>query len=222
MNVPKIIDISKTTNNKIDISKILNQIELSKDASNFLLKLTRKALEYYFTYNKPLHPNDIELPQNANIKNELVQKRATFVTLEKQNATRGYSLRGCIGHLIAINPVYIDVLQNTYAAAFQDYRFPPLEAHELPFIKIKLSILTPQIKLRYTTTQELTNFLQTYRPGVVLQQLNRQATFLPSVWKELPNVQEFLTHLCAKAGLNFDCWLNNPEIFIYFAQEIEE
>ena len=40
-----------------------------------------------------------------------------------------------------------------------------------------------------------------------------RATFLPDVWNDLPNVEEFFSQLCMKAGLAKDYW-NNHQINI--------
>lgn len=202
-----------------NLKKELRKSEISKTAQEFLLTLSRQALEYYFNNNTFLPIDKVEIP--LNIKSELIQKRATFVTLEKKQFSR-FSLRGCIGHLIAINPLYVDILENTYAAAFNDPRFPPLQKEELKDIRIELSILTPQFKYDYNNVDELLNVLNKYKPGVVLELYGRQATFLPQVWEDLPDSKKFLENLCLKAGFTKDCIYEHPQIYIYFAQKFKE
>ena len=210
-----------------ELIKRLDEVKVSSETERFLLKLARNALEYYFKKGKRLGAEQVKLPSDKRVRDELTQKRATFVTLEKLSDsvgnTKRYSLRGCIGHLIAINPLYKDVLENTYAAAFEDPRFPPLQPDELNKIRLEISILTPQVKLPYESIDQLISFLEKYKPGVVLDLGGRQATFLPQVWKEIESPEGFLSHLCMKAGFPPDCWVQfEPTIYVYFAQEIKE
>ena len=234
----------------------INLPKISKQAQDFLLKLSRKALEHYFKTGMPLHLTPSDLPER--IAHELLEPRATFVTLKKieradtakiraKNTTEApttdanvkkqtklasenqphlhqrFSLRGCIGTVVPVAPLYLSVIKNTYSAAFEDPRFPPLSEQELPEIRIEISVLTPQQRLEYQDFDTLRRFLNKHRPGVTIKYGPYGATFLPTVWEQLPNVEEFLAHLCLKAGLMPNCVQTlKPEIYIYFAQVFEE
>ena len=69
---------------------------------------------------------------------ELLEPRATFVTL-----TQTGSLRGCTGSLEAVRPLALDVIENACHSAFRDPRFPPVEVSELARLRIELSVLSP-------------------------------------------------------------------------------
>jgi AMMECR1 domain-containing protein len=59
--------------------------------------------------------------------------------------------------------------------------------------------------------------------GVVLQDGVRKATFLPQVWDQLPNPEQFLSQLCLKMGSPADAWRKKPlEVFTYQVQEFHE
>jgi len=58
--------------------------------------------------------------------------------------------------------------------------------------------------------------------GVVLRFDGRRATFLPSVWEQLPRFDDFFRHLCLKAGLPADCLRLHPQIDVYQAEKILE
>ena len=68
----------------------------------------------------------------------LAETGSCFVTLKEAG-----ELRGCIGNIEAFEPLGENLLRNAINASQSDPRFPPLEAEELPFILIELSILTP-------------------------------------------------------------------------------
>lgn len=146
-----------------------------------------------------------------------LEKRATFVTLHKNGR-----LRGCIGELQAKVPLYQSVIDNARLAAFKDPRFLPVQLNELDQLEIEVSILSLSKPLAYLSQQDLIRQLEESKPGVVLKQGNKSATFLPQVWEELPTGELFLSQLCLKAGLAKDQWQQEKvEIEIYQVEKIE-
>ncbi|WP_024791584.1 AmmeMemoRadiSam system protein A [Lebetimonas sp. JS032] len=152
----------------------------------------------------------------------LAEKRACFVTLKKKNLPRGSNLRGCIGSILPYRPLIDDVIENAKSAAFGDPRFEPLREEEFDEIEIEVSVLTIPEKLEYEDVNDLRNKIRPGVDGVILQLANNQATFLPSVWEELPNFDLFFAHLCMKAGLPGDCLNYHPVIYRYQAIEVKE
>jgi AMMECR1 domain-containing protein len=58
---------------------------------------------------------------------------------------------------------------------------------------------------------------------VLLRIGERTATFLPKVWDDIPDKEEFLSRLCAKAGFEPLAWKGeNAIISVYEAEVIEE
>ncbi|MGB9592339.1 MAG: AmmeMemoRadiSam system protein A, partial [Candidatus Kryptoniota bacterium] len=156
---------------------------LTEEEKHYLLKVARQALEEYFGIS-----SQEQLPPPTP---KLLQPGATFVTL-----TIDGQLRGCIGTLEAYQPLIEDVKEHAIAAAVQDYRFPPLTAKELPYIKIEISRLTKPERLHYQHPLDLAQRIRPGIDGVVLQWRGRRATFLPQVWEKIPSPEEFLDHLC--------------------------
>lgn len=151
-----------------------------------LLGLARTTLENYLKDNKTIKPDT----DNA----KFLAKRGVFVTLRENG-----NLRGCIGYIEPVATIIEAVRDNAISAAVNDPRFPPVTASELEKIKIEISILTEPI---LTTLEEII----TGRDGVVLRQGRQGATYLPQVWEDLSNREEFFSSLCLKAGLDADCW----------------
>jgi AmmeMemoRadiSam system protein A len=109
------------------------------------------------------------------------------------------------------------------AAALQDYRFPPVQPDELSQIEIEVSVLTPRRKLDYETPLDLIRKLRPNVDGVVLQDGIRKATFLPQVWEQLPQPEEFLAHLCQKMGASPTLWQKKHlTVYTYQVQEFHE
>jgi AmmeMemoRadiSam system protein A len=145
----------------------------------------------------------------------LVEEGAVFVTLNAYD-----QLRGCIGSIIAHEPLIDDLVRNAKAAAFSDPRFRPLGAEELERIEIEVSWLTAPDAVAYRDTEELRRIIRPGIDGVILRQGGYQATYLPSVWEQIGDFDIFFASLCQKAGLSGDCLEQHPQIWRYQAEKI--
>jgi AmmeMemoRadiSam system protein A len=141
---------------------------------------------------------------------EYVIPTATFVTINKNG-----KLRGCIGSLVAHQELYNDLVINARKAAFNDPRFQPLKQEELKDISIEISILTPLKELNYSDIEDLLNKITPNKDGLLLRYKDKQGTYLPSVWEQIPKKEDFLNSLCHKAGLTPDVLKEHPQIFFY-------
>lgn len=158
------------------------------------------------------------LPYPLTIDSEplaLREKGASFVTLKKRG-----QLRGCIGSLEAVRPLAEDVNRNAFAAAFEDPRFPPLDADEFPELDLRISVLTPSTPIACASEEDLARQLRPGIDGLILQSGLRRATFLPAVWEDLPDPRQFIHHLKRKAGIpvlewpdDMRCWRYEVESF---------
>lgn len=148
----------------------------------------------------------------------LQQHCGTFVTLKIHG-----ELRGCIGSLVGTESIVEGVRENAINAAFGDPRFPPLAAEEFDAIEIEVSVLTEPQPLEYS---DAANLIAKLRPGVdglIIRQGLAGATFLPQVWEQLPDPNQFLAHLCHKAGLPMDAWQRGSlTVMTYQVQYFEE
>ncbi len=148
--------------------------------------------------------------EDITILPEYTKEAASFVTLRINSA-----LRGCIGSLTAHQPLFGDIQQNAYNAAFGDPRFPPLTEAEYENMDINISLLTTPEIVKYKTVEELQTILRPNIDGVIFEVLGRRATFLPQVWEELSDFDLFFKHLSRKAGLDVDPFVFDPVISRY-------
>jgi AmmeMemoRadiSam system protein A len=172
---------------------------MNEELKKFIIKIARKAIEKYVKYGEVL--------KLKNYPKELNEKRAVFVTIYKNN-----KLRGCIGSLADL-PL-IENLINAAISACEDPRFPPLSKEELNKIKIEVSILN---EFKKSSIEEIKEF----KHGVYIKKGFKSAIFLPQVWYEIPNKNDFLFHLCLKGGIN-PSELKDCEIYIFEAEIIKE
>jgi len=126
----------------------------------------------------------------------LSRRGASFVTLRKNG-----QLHGCIGSVRAQRPLADDVAQNAVAAATRDPCFPPLSAEELATVDIEVSLVSEPQFLDFEDEAHLLAQLRPGIDGLILFSGCRSATFLPQVWEQLPDPQDFLAKLKQKAGL---------------------
>jgi AmmeMemoRadiSam system protein A len=146
------------------------------------------------------------------------EKRGTFVTLKIKN-----QLRGCMGCLTPSETILEGIQRNAINAAFNDPRFPPLTSPELEQAEIEVSILTSPQDLHYSGGRDLLDKLRPNIDGVIISKGMARATFLPQVWEQLPRPEDFLAHLCRKAGLSPDEWQTGElDVSIYQVQYFHE
>ena len=142
----------------------------------------------------------------------------TFVTLKIQG-----QLRGCIGNLTSTESIIDGVKRNAINAAFHDPRFSPLSNQELEQTKIEVSVLTEPEPLKFHDGEDLLKKLRVNVDGVIIRKGRASATFLPQVWEQLPRPEDFLSHLCMKAGLSSDAWKSSElDVMTYQVQYFEE
>lgn len=180
--------------------------------SRELIRVARQALEDG-VFGRPLTGLDLDsLPER------LRRDGACFVTLYC-----GGVLRGCVGTLDPRQPLAVEVQVQTLAAALQDYRFPRVQAEELPGLKIAISVITKPKKLAYRCPEELITGLRPGMDGVVLREGMQRATFLPQVWEKIPDPVLFLSKLCQKMGAAENLWRTKIlEVLTYQVEEIRE
>ena len=154
---------------------------------------------------------DVRLPEE--MPAELMEQRATFVTLEMDG-----HLRGCIGMLEAFRPLAEDVAQNARAAAFEDPRFPAVSEKEVDALEIHVSVLTPPEEISFSSEADLIRQIRPGMDGLILQEGYHRGTFLPSVWEQLADREMFLAHLKLKAGLPAAHWSDTLQVFRYTAE----
>ena len=189
---------------------------LTAQQGQALVALARQQIEQHLGI-----PAGTDISAFSRVLGESVfqQRRGVFVTLHKSG-----NLRGCIGSLAASEPLIEGIKSHALNAAFQDYRFPPLTAAELPELHVEISILTEPQPLACTGPDDLVRQLRPGIDGVILRGTRgEQATFLPQVWQQLPGAEQFLSQLCRKAGLPDMAWRSEPaHISTYQVQSFEE
>lgn len=185
---------------------------LSTEEQDLLLTIAANAVKAA-AYRRQPEPLELSLLPAA-----LQEDGACFVTITKSG-----DLRGCIGSLEAFQPLSLDVQQRAMQAAAEDPRFPPVTPAELPSLEIEISRLTQPEALPYEKPADLMRLLRPGVDGVILSDGHRRATFLPQVWEQLPEAENFLSHLCVKMGARADLWRSKVlDVQIYHVQEFSQ
>lgn len=157
-----------------------------------LLRLSRETLQAAFSEDsrKPLVAYESN-PEN--LKGEVMKHHPCFVTLR----TRAGRLRGCIGSLVAFNPLYMNVFHMTRQAAFEDPRFRRVEAQEVPNLMIHIAVLGPSRPLQSLDDLEIG------KHGLQVSYGAKRGVLLASVAVDFGfSKEKFLEETCVKAGLD--------------------
>ncbi len=165
-------------------------MSLDPETTTELLRIAREAVTAVATHTpRPRHGSR---PATG----ALDEPGAAFVTITEHG-----SLRGCMGSLVAEQPLGDAVASAAISAAVRDPRFLPVSEHELPEIHIDVSVLGPAIPLRDPAA---------FRPGidgVIVARDGRRALLLPEVATDQGwDARAMLDAVCEKAGLEGHAW----------------
>ncbi len=128
------------------------------------------------------------------------EERGAFVTIHLHG-----DLRGCIGYIEPVASIEETIKDMAISAAFRDPRFMPLSKDEFSEIDLEISILSP-IELVKDPNEIIVG-----QDGLIITKNGKKGLLLPQVpveqnWDRIT----FLEHLCLKAGLSPNSWLDNP------------
>lgn len=182
---------------------------IKKYFSDFVLSFCKQSIISGLEKKKPDFGSDV-----PKVFEEL---GAAFVTLQKNGR-----LRGCIGSIVAHQPLIVDLAQHAYDAAFNDNRFSPLEKEELSEISISVSLLSSPVKMSFKNEADLVAQIVPFKDGIIIKDGRYQAVYLPSVWEQLPDRKNFLTSLKLKAGLASDYFSETFEAYKFSTVYIQE
>ena len=125
----------------------------------------------------------------------LAEPRGAFTTLHRCG-----ELRGCVGYVLPVAPLYRTVAETARSAAFEDTRFRPVSLDETAELEININVLSP-------LTAVAPEQVEVGRHGLLIGRDGRRGLLLPEVavehgWDRVT----FLEHTCRKAGLPVDAW----------------
>lgn len=187
------------------------EFSLSIDDKRYLIRIARDAVRAKLEGHAPSHPD----PPSETVR----QPAGAFVTLRVPEPGGGEpALRGCIGHVIARQPLDETVRDAAVSAAFRDPRFAPITLPELESVRFEISVLSP---LRRVSSPE---GVIPGTHGVMLSASGHSGLLLPQVATEQGWDREtFLTHCCYKAHLAPECWRHpSTEIQVFTATVFDE
>ncbi|MCP4715240.1 MAG: AmmeMemoRadiSam system protein A [Deltaproteobacteria bacterium] len=167
-----------------------------------LLQLARTTIE--------AHVNGRQCPEFTPDTETLNENRGAFVSLHRQGM-----LRGCIGHLQAVKPLFQTIRDMAVSAAFQDPRFGPLQENELEDLDIEISVLTPMEPVTDINDIEIGTH------GLMLVREPFSGLLLPQVATQYGWDREmFLRQTCVKAGLPEEAWQDKETKLFKFSADV--
>ena len=134
-----------------------------------------------------------------------------FVTLR----TKRGDLRGCIGSIRAVEPLYRAVASSAISAAFHDPRFLPVRSEEMRTLELEISVMGPIEEVKTIDDIEVG------RDGLIIIRGRHAGLLLPQVATEYGwDRQTFLDQTCIKAGLESGAWRSEQTRIEKFAAEV--
>ncbi len=178
---------------------MLNQTQRTQ-----LLKIARSSIETALAGGK------LEL-ERSGLDETLRTPAGAFVTLNNRQG----DLRGCIGSIRPVAPLFEAVASNAINAAFRDPRFSPVTRDELAALHIEISVMGPVEAVGKTAE------IVVGRDGLIISRGNSIGLRLPQVATEYEwDLPTFLSQTCRKAGLPLDAWRHSGTIIQKFSAEV--
>jgi AmmeMemoRadiSam system protein A len=180
----------------------LCQAEFSEQERSLLLRLAHDSILAAFEHREI--SRDPPTPH-------LAEPRGAFASLYLAG-----KLRGCVGYVLPVSPLYRTVAETAQAAAFDDTRFQPITSEEASCLEIELSILSPPQTIS-------PDAVEVGRHGLLISMHGRRGLLLPQVpvehgWDRIT----FLEQTCRKAGLPLDAWQKGATIEAFTAEVFGE
>jgi AmmeMemoRadiSam system protein A len=175
---------------------------LSDEDKRFLLRLARDSMVAFAS------GRTFEAP--AAVPADVRAVRGAFVSLHKAG-----DLRGCIGYVEGIKPLWEAVRALAVEASAHDPRFAPVRPREIEEVDIEISVLEPLERIKGPADLEIGAH------GLFIRSVGRSGLLLPQVatqhaWEP----EKFLEQTCWKAGLPLNEW-RGPRAEIYrFGAEV--
>ncbi len=184
-------------------------MSISIEKGRKLVRLARNVIEAFLSGK-----------ENLDVKVEpwMEESRGVFTTLYTYP---NHELRGCIGIPYPTDSLHKNLIESAKSATM-DPRFPPLEKDELDHIIIEVSVLTKPEEIKFSDWKDLLKKIIPKKDGLILVHPYGSGLFLPQVWDEIPNKEDFLDNLCLKAGLPSGCWKGNVRIFKFHVEAFKE
>ena len=179
-------------------------LQLAEADQQLLLQIARNAVQAYLNGQRPPLPDP---PPET-----LMESLGIFVSVHK-----GGELRGCIGSILATNPLYRSTAECAIAAAVGDPRFMPLTQKELVDVDFEISVLSsPEY------VQDVKH-IEVGKHGLLISKNSARGLLLPQVASERGWSRErFLQETCKKAGLRSDDWKEDATIQCFTALVFSE
>jgi hypothetical protein len=162
---------------------------LSRAEKDALLKIARGSVESSVRERK-------QYECSTGGMEALERERGAFVTL-----TENGQLRGCIGYVAPLKPLYLTVRDVAQLAALRDTRFRPVTAGELGSLQYEISVLSPLHHVG--DVQEI----RIGQHGLLIHTSSHEGLLLPQVASdEKWDRATLLEQVCYKAGLTGRAW----------------
>lgn len=175
---------------------------LSDEDKRFLLQLARASMAAFAAGEVFQDP--------AGVPEGVQAVLGAFVSLHKAG-----QLRGCIGYVEGIKPLWQAVRDLAVEASARDPRFAPVRPREIEEIDIEISVLGPLERVKGPGD------IRIGMHGLLIRYAGRSGLLLPQVAIEHAwDAPKFLEQTCWKAGLPVNSWQDREAEIHRFDAEV--
>ena len=177
----------------------LVMFQLTESEQHLLLRVARDSVQSHLL-REPLR-----LPQGSS--GVLTECHGVFVSIHEHG-----ELRGCIGNVNPVEPLFQTTADCAISAAVADPRFMPLALGELPEVDFEISVLSLMEQVKDV------NNIEVGKHGLLISKGRARGLLLPQVaaaygWDR----ERFLDETSKKAGLRPVDWQSGATIYSFTA-----
>ena len=177
---------------------------LSEYEKDMLIDLARSAVKGFVERGLK---DDLAVDEGA-LPRSFTEKKGVFVAIY-----RGIELRGAMGNVLGVMPIWLSCMENARNAAYKDPRSLPIHVHELKDLRFEITIIDDTRSLSDPSELQAGH-------GIILTRGFRKEVFLPGSFKDVPRDRdEFFATLKARVGMDHDV-SDAPEIWEIFHAEV--
>lgn len=177
---------------------------LTREERKTLLRIARDSIALALEGRRP----DFD---RYNVDGPLREPSGAFVTLNDQQG----DLRGCIGSIHPVAPLFQAVSSSAISAALRDPRFYPVKSEELPRLRLEVSVMGAIEQVR-----DIADIILG-RDGLIISRGAYAGLLLPQVATEYHwDRDTFLSQTCLKAGLPAGAWRGGDARIERFSAEV--
>ncbi|PIR34575.1 MAG: hypothetical protein COV36_00515 [Alphaproteobacteria bacterium CG11_big_fil_rev_8_21_14_0_20_44_7] len=181
----------------------------SEPVKDALIKLCEQAFLHSIEHNAELE----DIPKREEFADLPIQ--ASFISVDFKD-----KFISCYGTIWKEKKLHLDIVKNSHTAVRNTKIYQDMTPEKFRRLKISIYLLSELTELSFSDEKDMISQLKPGVDGVVFQWGKVYRTYLPVVWENTPNPQDFIAGLKRKANLPNDIWDSSVKVWTYTTENL--